>query len=147
MDAANLRLAAIMPVVRCHGNNYERHKFALKLAAGTITLAATATWLGESLGRVSESTDYRVCFRDIVEGVPAAYVDLINVAVIDLVANHGTIPETLLLDSNRIKALNSHLNTDVVSAVIITTVELLYRRLFEGPTLGQVRVFCGTMAH
>jgi hypothetical protein len=130
------------------GVNYERTKFQQSLTSSRITLDGTNAWIGHSLGKVVDSTDHRVCFREVVEGVPASYVNFVFVAVIDVVATYadagwhgsendlGKVPEILLLDSSRIRALNAHFVKDVLSAIIMTTVVTTFEqtlpRLFDG---------------
>ena len=143
MDAANNKLRAIAPVIRDHGIEYERSHFKKKLEAGKITLARTEAWIKDTVSRVVAGSDPRVSLQGLVSGTHADYEAVLHIAMTDLVTTgpvsflregssvisregssmEETVPETMLLDVVRIKALNARFLTDVVSAVIIITVD------------------------
>ena len=146
VDVANLKLRNIAPVVRDHGVQYERTHFEKKLAAGTITLQHTQKWVKYTVERLVRTKDARVPIERLKAG--HGYDTVFHVAMTDLVVEFphwgGTprgigrqeeIPETLLLDSLRIKALNAHFHTDVTSAVMLATVEQAMRRCIQDPTV------------
>jgi hypothetical protein len=128
--------------------NYERRHFRLKIVSNKITIVGTTAWIEKSLARVADFADYRVCFREIIEGVPAAYLNLSYVSVLDVVEFYGgaewhgkgtdlgKVPETLLLDSSRIRVLNAFFLTDVLTAIVMMTAELKCRQVLGiGPVL------------
>jgi hypothetical protein len=139
VDAANLKLRNIAPVIRDHGIQYERTHFEKKLAAGAITLQHTQQWVKYTVDKLMRINDPKVGVANLRIGKD--YQGVLHTAMIDLVVEFphwgGTprgldrqeeIPETLLLDSLRVKALNAHFHTDVMCAVMLVTVDHETRR-------------------
>jgi hypothetical protein len=92
IDAANSRLRMIGPVIRDHGIDYERGKFADKVRDGRLTLSRTTDWIRRS-----------------VESGATSYVDIHIGAFLELVSSpdvltNATCPETLLFDADRLRS-------------------------------------------
>lgn len=140
VDTANNKLRAIAPVIREHGVEYEKSHFVRKLDKGTITLKHTKTWIAHTLAELVATKDARVQVADLAEGKPEDFEVVLYVAMVNLIADYpnwggvlrgqgdkDVVPETMILDLMRIKALNMHFHTDVVSSVILATVEMQCR--------------------
>ena len=148
VDAANNKLKAIAPVIREHGVEYERNHFNRKLANGSVTLELTVKWIRHTMQHIVHSNDQRVSLANLQEGSHSAYEHFLQIAMVSLVAEYPhwggeqrsdslstgqLVPETLLNDLIRVKALNAHFHTDVLCAAILITVESEVRaRMLDG---------------
>lgn len=150
-DCANRQLNLISAVVSAHGIEYERQHFRGKLESGTLTLASTDRWIRHSLRGVvakrAEELFATVSLPGLCAGDVQAMQSLLGVAIVDLVADYphwggrprltrasmdDDLPAPLKLDMLRIRALNMHLHSDVMCAIVIDTVDAeLERRLFS----------------
>lgn len=107
IDAANTRLRLIAPVIKDHGIDYERGKFADKVHDGTITPERTVVWLAGELDKVADfsarlhTKDIKVSAGAAIELHAWAMVSLITVGEEAEVRLQG-IPETLAFDLTRI---------------------------------------------
>jgi hypothetical protein len=106
IDAANARLRLIAPVIKDHGIDYERGKFADKLKDGTLTLSRTEAWFLSTMMAEKELT---VRARG---GCRVSAMKLHASAVVSLVSRTEpvraeTAPETLLFDVPRLAALQN----------------------------------------
>lgn len=101
IDAANARLNLIAPVVRDHGIDYERGKFADKLASGSVTLDSTRDWLCAPLAKMN-------FVMDNIEGsqppnfTPVYLEALLELAFLPEKLTPQTCPATLVMDVGRI---------------------------------------------
>lgn len=86
----------------------------------------------------SPTQDPRVHMANLIQGKPDDFEVVLYIAIVNLVAEYPNwggaireekVPETMLLDLLRIKALNAHFHTDVVSSIILVTVEQKCREL------------------
>jgi hypothetical protein len=136
VDTANNKLRAIAPVIREHGVEYERSHFKKKLDTGKITLALTEQWIRHTINHVLASNDPRVSREKLKGGAHQDFEAILYIAMTDLVAEYphwgdeqrgkdkeDQLPETMQLDLLRIKALNAHFHTDIVSTIILITVD------------------------
>lgn len=142
VDIANGKLRAIAPTIRQHGIEYAKTCFAKKLASGAITMKFTDKWIRHTVeqllrGEKSSVVDLSVIKPDSVPAnLSALYEATVRNGIVDLVVEYPNwggekrgrgredeIPETLMLDLLRVKALNVHFHTDVVSSVILTQVD------------------------
>jgi hypothetical protein len=136
VDTANNKLRAIAPVIRDHGVEYERSHFKKKLDAGKITLEHTERWMQHTVDYVINSNDSRVSREKLISGADKDFESVLFIAMTDLIADYphwggeqrgkdkeDQLPETMLLDLLRIKALNAHFHTDIVSTIILITVD------------------------
>ena len=136
VDAANNKLRDIAPVIREHGVEYERSHFRKKLLNGSITLERTEKWIKHTLQHIVETRDQRVSLANLRGGSHGDFERVFQIAMVSLVVeyphwggekrsktNADQVPETLLNDLLRIKALNAHFHTDVTSAAILITVD------------------------
>lgn len=142
VDTANHKLKAIAPVINEHGVSYLRNKFDKKLADQVFTLECTNAWISHAFNQHARGPTPRVHEEDLSKGNAQAFERLLDLAMVDLVAEYphwggttrdaaheGEIPETMLLDLLRVRALNTHFHADVVSSVILATVEEKLRDL------------------
>ena len=120
VDAANARLRLIAPVVRDHGVEYEKGKMRERLESGEITLNGARTWLKESL--LSLVKHYPLLVEQVAQGNATALVKAHGSALVDLIENKNiSIPETLLLDTQRIKIMRAQYERLVFYAVVLVT--------------------------
>mmetsp|Transcript_23312 Transcript_23312/g.58437 ORF Transcript_23312/g.58437 Transcript_23312/m.58437 type:complete len:1029 (+) Transcript_23312:225-3311(+) len=144
VDTANNKLRAIAPVIREHGVEYEKSHFVKKLDKGTVTLDRTKTWIAHTLSELVDKKDPRVAVQDLAQGKPEDFEVVLYIAMVDLIADYpnwggvlrgqgdeDVVPETMMLDLLRIKALNMHFHTDVVSSVILVTTEVECREQIQ----------------
>jgi hypothetical protein len=146
VDVANAKLRAIAPVIRQHGVDYEKSHFAKKMANGTITMARTDRWIRHTVEQLLLQGDRAPvelrggAIPQQLADLPARYEGVAHAALVDLVADYPNwggekrgkaredeLPETMMLDLLRVKALNVHFHTDVVSAIILTQVDQVIR--------------------
>jgi len=136
VDTANNKLKAIAPVIREHGVEYEKSHFVKKLEKNLITLDRTKLWVTHTLCDIVLTSDPRVVVADLPKGKPEDFEVVLYIAMVNLIADYPNwgglqrgaseedlVPETMMLDLLRIKALNMHFHTDVVSSVILVTAE------------------------
>lgn len=121
VDMANMKIRRIVPVIQDHGITYEKTQFQKHLDSGSRTLEATRLWLAHHRRQRQAPDGCSVQF------VASAIVDLVVQyphwgGVQRSRADFDKIPETLLLDLLRIKALNAHFHTDVMCIVATLTV-------------------------
>ncbi len=106
IDAANSRLRLIAPVIREHGLDYARGKFADKIRDGTLTTDRTIAWLHRAMA--SAPADITERFAD---GLPSAALEMHALAIVSLVGSNAapvtaeTAPETLLFDVHRLVSM------------------------------------------
>mmetsp|Transcript_6055 Transcript_6055/g.14576 ORF Transcript_6055/g.14576 Transcript_6055/m.14576 type:complete len:1063 (-) Transcript_6055:927-4115(-) len=148
VDTANNKLRAIAPVIREHGVEYEKSHFVKKLDKGTIGLDRTRQWIKHTVAELQTARDARVSVQDLAKGRPEDFEVVLYVAMVNLIADYPNwggvlrgksdedlVPETMMLDLLRIKALNMHFHTDVVSSVILVTTELQCREEISDATV------------
>lgn len=142
IDTANAKLRAIAPVIRQHGVEYERSHFARKMASGAITMERTTKWISHTIKGLLESPSPCVVVplppltSSQAATLGETYSQLINLAAVELVVDYPNwggearsgaaedmIPETMMLDLLRVKALNAHFHHDVVCAIILVQVD------------------------
>jgi len=121
MDAANVRLRLLAPVVQNHGVEYEQGKMRKKLEDGNITLMRTRTWIKESLQRLSPF--WGIGVQQASQGNGLALMKAYGSALVDLIENpQMDIPETLEFDKPRFEIMRSQFEWLVASSVIVVTV-------------------------
>jgi hypothetical protein len=95
-------------VIKDHGIDYERGKFQDKLNDGSLTLERTRGLI-ESIIRQGVTLG-RFAMHDLTAGDAKVYVRVHMTALIDLISgetfNYQTIPETLILDTDRLALMN-----------------------------------------
>ena len=136
VDTANNKLKAIGPEIREHGIDYEKSHFNKKLDKKMITLDRTKTWIAHTVLKITQNNDMRAPLEDLVNGKSEAFENVLYIGMVELVGDYphwrgstcdadqqDLIPETIMLDLLRVKALNTHFHTDVVSSTILVTVE------------------------
>jgi T-complex protein 11 len=136
VDTANNKLKAIAPVIREHGIDYEKSHFNKKIEKKMITLNRTKAWIAHTVFELRMSNDPRAPLPDLVKGKAEVFEFVLHFGIVNLVAEFPSwggltrdadqedqIPETLLLDLLRVKSLNTHFHTDVVSSTMLVTVE------------------------
>ena len=124
VDAANARLRLISPVIRDHGIDYERGKFADKLNDGTVTLERTTAWMHKAMAdKLDLAADARAGSRGAAMRIFAGAV----VALFDngVVLRAETIPETLLFDVSRLSVMQTRVKSLVCIEVVAAVVGLL----------------------
>lgn len=144
VDTANNKLKAIAPVVRQHGVDYERGHFFKRLESGLITLDLTKAWISHTVSEIARCKDVRVDVAALVRGKPEQFEVVLYIAIVNLMADYphwggvrreasleDVVPETMKLDLLRIRALNAHFHTDVVSSIILVTAEQQCRELVK----------------
>lgn len=144
VDTANHKLKAITPVIREHGVDYEKSQFNKKLEKKIIGLERTRAWISHTVSELTRGQDTRVDASDLIQGKPGDFEAVFYIAIVDLIADYpnwgGTtreraqkdeIPETMLLDLLRVQALNKHFHANVVSSIILVTVEQKVRELIR----------------
>jgi hypothetical protein len=116
IDAANMRLRLIAPVVRDHGVDYERGKFQEKLDRGAITTERTAAWLRAA---ASGSTDvvkvHSLAMRALVTGETPVSPEM--------------LPETLEFDLGRLVGLQAAFGRLVDQCTVLVTASHFVRVL------------------
>lgn len=137
VDIANNKLRAISPVIQQHGIEYEKSHIAKKLDSGAITMERTEAWLAyEVEALLAQQRRAVVDLRSLDIDVSDKYRAVIRMGLVDLVADYPNwggvkrgkaqeddLPESLMLDLLRVKALRAHILIDATSAVILTQVE------------------------
>lgn len=136
VDTANNKLKAIAPTIREHGIDFEKSHFNKKMDKKMITLDRTKAWIAHTVLELTQSNDTRAPLADLVKGKAEVFEVVLYTGIVNLVAGYpqwggathnaeqeDLIPETMLLDLLRVKALNTHFHTDVVSSTILVTVE------------------------
>ena len=111
----------VAPIIRVHGIDFERNKFAAKLASGSITLEKADKLITDAVR--AEATARSALFNSLVEGSASAYRSLYMSVVMSLVATAvpvEQIPETLLLDRHRITAAQIEFNRIADRAAVLT---------------------------
>lgn len=148
VDTANDKLRAIAPVIREHGVEYEKSHFVKKLDRGAITLDGTKRWIAHTLAELVDNKDERVKVQDLALGRPEDFEAVLYAAYVNLVADYPhwggvhrgqgdeeAVPETMALDLLRIKALNAHFHTEVLSSVLLVTTEEFFRKHITTPNV------------
>ena len=121
IDAANLRLRLIAPVIVDHGIDYERGKFQDKLNDGSLTLERTQQWIRATLARVLQSS--QMTLESILENSSHIH----TAGILKLVTepsepiSQETCPETLRMDVHRINAFRQEFRQSVTRAGILAT--------------------------
>lgn len=139
VDMANAKLAAIAPYIALHGIEYARTHVERNLATGRLSLSSTDAWIRHVMRRTLARKDSRVSLQALDGSAPSAdFYALLRIAFVDLVAEYPhwggvkrtdpveidkSLPVTLRLDCLRVRALNAHLHTDVMCAIVIKTLE------------------------
>ena len=125
IDAANMRLRLIAPVIREHGVDYERGKFQDKLNDGSFTLRRTVAWIDRALQASS-------CLADVLAGKADAFVCVHSKAMLSLVVgpeplSADTLPETLCFDETRLANMRREFERVVTgsSALVYATQALV----------------------
>lgn len=143
VDTANNKLQAMAPVIRQHGVEYEKSHFAKKLASGAIGMDRTIKWIrhtSEHLQQLQNKSLVDITRpKQTASLVPldlsAKYESIMILAQVDLLADFpnwggerregarkNEVPETMMLDLLRIKALGALFHTEVLSAIIMTQI-------------------------
>ena len=136
LDSANNKLRAIAPIIREHGVEYERSHFKKKLEAKNLTMALTEQWITHTVNCLIRSKDARVSHEKLLGGAREDFEAVLFIAMADLIAEYphwggeqrskekeDTVPETMQLDLLRIKTLNEHFHANIVSIIILITVD------------------------
>ena len=119
VDAANARLSLIAPVVKDHGIEYERGKFADRRRAGA-TMARTRDWLRRALGARYRSLDDLVALRAGDDSCRAVWLEgLVDLLLGAMPITVQSCPETLCLDVTRLAKSQDELRYFAVSTVLL----------------------------
>jgi len=100
IDAANVRLILISPVINAQGIDYERGKFEARLNAGTTTLANTSAWIRDTVLVASQALAPVV--QELMHGEPQTTRKIFADAQMRLLTStqYDTVwPETLVFDA------------------------------------------------
>lgn len=131
------RLQAIVPSILSDGANYERNRFAAKLAEGSITLERTAEWIKQSVANVPSAVQH-----SLQAGRPEAYIAVQMEGLQRLVLGDGldlspqAAPEILMLDAVYL----AHMREELHSIAIGTAAHIHATRvLHTGPALDRLR--------
>jgi hypothetical protein len=127
VDSVNKKLDAIVPLINRFGVDYEKRHFERKLEKKTIGLGHTQDWITKTIQELARNPDVRIDMSQVALGTTNAFEDVVYMAVMNLVADtpitETRFPEILLLDFLRIKELHAHMHADVMTAVILVTLE------------------------
>jgi hypothetical protein len=144
VDTANNKLRAIAPEIRQRGVNYEISHFDEKIDKGTITMERTNKWIKHTVEQLLQHKDPVVNIKCMLNSetrsqrsiMGETFEMVVHDALVSLVTEYPNwggekrgkdkedeLPETMMLDLLRVKALNVHFHTDVVSAIILTQVD------------------------
>ena len=115
------RLRLIAPVIKDHGIDYERGKFADKLRSKTLTLERTTAWLHATMAAFPDIA------RNARDGCRVASLQIHANAVVSLISGDKpvtaeTAPETLLFDVPRLETMHNHLATLVAIQATVAVV-------------------------
>ena len=111
IDAANARLRLIAPVIKDHGVDYERGKFADKIRDGTLTTERTTAWLHTTLDSAAGLAD------QVRAGSTVAALDLHAIAMISLI----NTTENIAVTAEKVQSIATDLFRDNrLSAAVIT---------------------------
>ncbi|KND03158.1 uncharacterized protein SPPG_09000 [Spizellomyces punctatus DAOM BR117] len=107
LDLANYRLQALRPILQQQAVEYERTKFDEALIAGAVTLERTAAWLATAVNSLQSVTAARNPENIQTPENRIGYEDAYNEALLNLIFSNtaislSTLPETLLLDADRL---------------------------------------------
>ncbi|TPX57192.1 hypothetical protein SpCBS45565_g08253 [Spizellomyces sp. 'palustris'] len=107
LDLANYRLQALRPILQQQAVEYERTKFDEALIAGAVTLERTAAWVATAVSSLQSVTAARNPENIQSPENRIGYEDAYNEALLNLIFSNtaissSTLPETLLLDANRL---------------------------------------------
>ena len=123
IDAANARLRLIAPVIKDHGVDYERGKFADKIRDGTLTTERTTAWLHTTLDSAAGLAD------QVRSGSTVAALDLHAIAMISLINTTENItvtaekvPETLLFDVSRLNKMKAEMTSLVCTKALLASI-------------------------
>ena len=107
-------------VVKDHGIDNERRLFQVKLDSGAIVLTNTKEW-------ICNAVRFEIAAgEDLASGSPQSFIAVHIAAMISIVTNptpiqSETIPETLLLDMNRIRGMQNKFQSIVDGATAFVT--------------------------
>jgi hypothetical protein len=131
VDIANNKLRTIAPIIRTHGIEYERSHFKKKLETNKITTKFTEEWIKNTI----KSNDPNISLDKLKQGCNNNYENVLFLSMIDLVINYynwkNKMPETMLLDTLRIEALNNHFHNNVVTIIILITITQEIKIIFR----------------
>ena len=123
IDAANVRLDLIRPVIRDQGIAYEQAKFMHRLAAGTVTLQKTRAWIRRTIAQPSVGQPERLA---AVQQRQQWAIDFVLAdAIVALVAVEqapDAWPETLEFDEVELRMMHFEFDYLVRAAVATVTV-------------------------
>ncbi|TPX36381.1 hypothetical protein SmJEL517_g01451 [Synchytrium microbalum] len=125
LDLANYRLQALRPHLAQQAVEYERAKFDDALTKGSISLEKTTTWLETSAKSLQEVLNARD-----KEGIShpenrVRFEDVYHDALLSLIFNNTTlltrdkVPETLLLDADRLCRMQNEAQAIIIVASLI----------------------------
>jgi hypothetical protein len=126
VDTYNTRISGVKEVLVGQGPGYLKLAFHNKLKNGVITLEHTEAWMSRSVSKLLHSSKPVMCINHVVSNNPVIYKRLLFFALVNLVSEAHLltdVPETLLMDWERIDALNKLMSIQVLSVIIITTTE------------------------
>jgi hypothetical protein len=124
IDYANYQIDEMAPTLMQDGVSFLSNLFTEQLLSGSITLCNTRSWLQSSLINAYVTNDIRLDTRGMLDGLNEAYVNFLYIAFVDVVViNVSDFPELIELDALRINSLASRFHTDVISCIIVASVE------------------------
>jgi hypothetical protein len=123
IDAANARLRLIAPVIRDHGIDYERGKFADKLRDGTLTLERTTEWVTHVINANAALA------RRAQDGCRVSAVKLHALVMVALVMTPtppraDNVPETVAFDVTRLASMRRRFQWILATEAAIAAVSL-----------------------
>ncbi|KAI3656195.1 hypothetical protein MP638_003473 [Amoeboaphelidium occidentale] len=128
LDLANYRLRSLMPHLMKQAVEYERSKFEKALEAGTTSLAKTEKWLDDAAKKTQEVKDSRNPEKVVHPDNRVRYDAIYFEALISLVFNNDklinadTLPETFMMDTERIASLQNEAQAiTIVAALVMLT--------------------------
>jgi hypothetical protein len=108
VDAANMRISSIVPLIKESGVKYEQEKFHLQLDQGTLTLDNTTEWLYNEIDEIKVRE-----LRELVNGNAETLRTVHITALVNLIINPAIdktqvdkIPEVLRLDLHRLEYIS-----------------------------------------
>ena len=139
IDAANARLRLIAPVIKDHGIDYERGKFADKLGDGTLTLERTTSWFMRTMETEIElaSLARGGCRIAAMKLHAAAIVSLVSDGAAPVKAT--TVPETLRFDASRLETMQKEFASLVAKETVLCVVATRNDRELLRNVVGRIK--------
>jgi hypothetical protein len=127
LDHSNFMLSLSKPTLIARAADYEKLKFEEDLASGTITLQKTKRWWHNANVNCLTESDQRDPRGNLT--VRKIYArGLVDLAIASTSLKEGEVPETLALDTNRLREIRGNaVRITTIAAILLTAKNILKR--------------------